>query len=166
MKKLFYIISILFASFSIVSCQKPQLDCLCCEDLRVTITDKDGNDLLSKSSPNYIADKISVTYKGKTYSNMHPTDLGWEMDDVYITLNRDFPNNISITYKVAPDNGDNRISWEKGEEVTITMPDGTKHIFSYVGKDKDPLHRIMWLFDGAEEFYRDYTIVYDPEEQK
>ncbi len=166
MKKIFYIISIIFASFSIVSCQKPQVLCLVVEGLKVTITDKDGNDLLSKSSPNYIADKISVTYKGKTYSNMHPTDLGWEMDDVYITLNRDIPNFISITYKVAPQNGDNSISWEKGEQISIAMPDGTKHIISYVGEYNAPLGGTMWLFDGAEELFREYTIVYDPEEQK
>ena len=167
MKKLFYIITIILISFSIVSCEKPVLMGRYCVGLKIMVTDKDGNDILSKSSPNYIADKISVTYRGKIYSNMHPTDLGSEMDLVFIKL--DSPNRISIQTEVIDSDRINQLPWEKGDQISITMPDGTKHIISYVGKKEgheDPYDYTFWSFDSAEEFITDYTFVYDPEEQK
>ena len=147
------------------SCQKNDV----VESIRITFTDKNGNDLLTTDNPNYIATKITVMYKGIEYSNMHPTDIGAEMRAVYIASEPE-PNVMFIKtqgyYWLADgsNNNNKRISCEIGEEIIIAMPDGTKHILTYKGKENDMLHRPMWLIDGVEEFYYDYTIVYEEQQ--
>lgn len=169
-KILFIAISTAICLITISSCQKMHVNVAM---LEICVTDKNGNDLLTTANPNSIAEKIIVTYKGKTFKNMHPTDQGayipapWEIG-AYIQSDSN-PNRMFINteyYSTGNADDQNQFIWEKGEQISITMPDGTKHTISYVGKDKDPLHRTLWLFDGTEEFYREYTIVYDPEEQK
>lgn len=170
MKKFLFIISAAICLMTISSCQKSHA---VADGIHIFITDKNGNDLLTTANPNSIADKLIVTYKGKAFKNMHPTDQGaympapWEVG-AYIG-SEPTPNIlfIAIGFYYTGNAGDKNVfNWEKGEEIVITMPDGTKHIISYIGKDNPPSSAIAWLFDGSEKFYGDYTIVYDPEEQK
>ena len=171
MKKIIFItVSAVICILTISSCQKPANDGIVADGILIYVTDKNGNDLLTTANPNSIADKLIVTYKGKTFKNMHPTDQGadipWpDKPGAYIASSRT-PNVLGIATGYYAYNYPDRFSWEKGEEIVITMPDGTKHIISYIGKDNPPSSAIAWLFDGSEKFYGDYTIVYDPEEQK
>ena len=164
-KILFIAISAAICLFAISSCQKHEYY----TGLAILVTDKNGNDLLTTGNPNSIADKLIVTYKGKTFKNMHPTDQGGEMPapweiGAHIQLGRT-SNAILITtehYLTGNAGDQDTFNWKKGEEIVITMPDGTKHIISYIGKI-DSQHSTAWLFDGMVEFYGSYTIVYDPE---
>lgn len=165
MKKIIFItITAAVCLMTISSCQKPT-EGVVSDGIGISVTDKSGNDLLTSANPNSIADKLIVTYKGKTFKDMHPTDQGEYIPapgepGAYIA-SEPTPNILGIYTGYYAYNYPDRFSWEKGEEIVITMPNGTKHIISYVGKDEDPLRRTIWLFDGVEEFFREYTIVYE-----
>ena len=166
MKKFLLIaISVALCLISLSACQKNAF----VDYLAISFTDKNGNDLLNTDNPNSIAEKIIVTFKGKEYSNMRPTDIAIDMRAVYIASEPE-PNVMFITTlgtypisEVGP-NVLKHISCEIGEEIIIAMPDGTKHILTYKGKENDVYHRPMWLIDGVEEFYCDYTIVYEEQQ--
>lgn len=164
MKKILYIITIIVASFSVVSCQKPQEDHCLRSALMITIIDKDGNDLLAADNPNSIAGKISVAYRGKTFSNMQPTNIGSHPEGVSISSDTT-PNRLGIAdlrWCGGIIEGYNEISWEKGDEIVITMPDGTKHVFTYCGFSGNTGWELIWSFDGIVYEYRhDYTIIYE-----